>query len=219
MNRNKTVSVPASGRRMLALTGGILLAVAVLAAGSVRAQGGADPLSVIRESNDRILEIYHKHRHIGESERRRIFSIMDAVTDFETMAARAVDPVCCPGDVQTCQRLKEVFKELLRLSAIHKLGRYRADRFEYLGQQCEADTAEVNTIAHYQDEAIHLDYILSRRKGRWMIVNYIVDDIDTVANYRRQFTRILEKKPMSSLVERLQARVNQYRRNQLTGLE
>ena len=62
----------------------------------------------------------------------------------------------------------------------------------------------VKTIAYYKDEAVQLDYLLEKRGGTWRIVNYLVDGVDTIRNYQRQFKRILEKDSLAGLLSRLQ---------------
>lgn len=167
-------------------------------------------LKAIKDSNNRILKIYLQHQTIDDAARKQIFNVMDRVTDYQEIATRTVDQFCLPTPPETCRRLKKVFKDLLRLSAVQKLGRYRADRFEYLGQRQDGERVIVNTIAYYRDEAINLDYILLFRGGRWMIINYIVDDIDTTRNYRRQFARILKTESIESLIKRLEVRVDKF---------
>ena len=69
----------------------------------------------------------------------------------------------------------------------------------------------VKTIAYYKDEAVQLDYLLEKRGGTWRIVNYLVDGVDTIRNYQRQFKRILEKDSLAGLLSRLQKKNEQYR--------
>lgn len=169
------------------------------------------PLAVIKDSNDKVLSIYQKYEEIDGDTRQRIFEIMEQVTDFEEISNRTVKEFCNPDLPESCDRLKQVFKELLRLSAIRKLGRYRADKFDYLDQKKEGDVAVVKTTAYFKEDEISLDYIMQFKKGRWQIVNYIADEIDTVRNYRRQFARILKTGSLESLIMRLKAKVDEYR--------
>jgi ABC-type transporter MlaC component len=38
-------------------------------------------------------------------------------------------------------------------------------------------------------------------------VNYVVDDIDTVRNYRKQFTQLLAKETVEQVIERLEKKI------------
>ncbi len=168
------------------------------------------PLEIVKNSNQQILDIYTTYPDINPEVEKRIYAIMDSVTDFNVISHRTIERFCQKLAEEDCQTLDAVFKRLLRISSIKKLGRYRADRFDYLEEEIEAATATVRTIAFYKDDEVHLDYILERIDGSWMIVNYVADDVDTIRNYKKQFTRILRKESFSRLIERLEKKIEEY---------
>lgn len=135
---------------------------------------------------------------------------MGEVTDFATMGEQVTAGFCDPKAPQTCAELKKVFIDLLQGNAIRKLGHYRADRFDYTGQEIKGNQAVVRTTAHYKKDSVQLDYILGKRASGWMIVNYIADDVDTIQNYRRQFANILKKNSMVYLIDRLKKKNEEY---------
>ena len=96
------------------------------------------------------------------------------------------------------------------VSSIKKLGRYRAERFEYLGEELKDDKATVKTLAYYKDEVVRLDYLLERVDGKWLVFNYIVDDVDTIHNYRKQFTRLFARNDFKGIIERLERKTAEY---------
>lgn len=170
------------------------------------------PLGVVRESNDKILNMY---KNLGGSNRENmenIFLIMDEVTDFTAMADRAIYQVCQGSAEGLCVILKEEFIQLLKFSATQKLGRYQADRFDYLTEEIENGQAVVKTIAYFKEDSIHLDYVLEKNGAGWVVVNYIADDVDTIRNYQKQFQRIVKKQSVESLVNRLKKKNEQYRK-------
>lgn len=170
------------------------------------------PLEMVRESNQRILEIYSTYDEVDDDTDNKITEIMDSVTNFDLISKRTIEKFCDEVSEQECATLDRVFEKLLRISSIRKLGRYRADRFDYLGEEVKGDKALVKTIAYYQDDQVELDYFLELVDGAWMIVNYVADDVDTVRNYRKQFSRILRKESFSQLIERLQRKIDEYER-------
>lgn len=176
-------------------------------AGSAAAQ---TPLSVVRESNAAVLAIFDKHPVVDAAVEQELFAVIDGVTDYAALAAAAIDTFCEQLSAAQCVTFKETFTRLLRISSIKKLGRYRADRFEYLGEHVAGATATVRTLAYYKEEKIPLDYQLSRRGGGWVIVNYVVDQIDTVRNYRKQFVQLLAKESFDQLIARLNRKIVQY---------
>jgi phospholipid transport system substrate-binding protein len=164
------------------------------------------PQEVIESSNQDILDLYATSGE-GPEVNREVFALMDAVTSFSSIAASTIDEFCEDPSDEECAVFKDVFVKLLRVSSIKKLGRYRADSFEYLAETIDGDTAEVKTLARYGDDDIELDYYLHSHEDGWVIVNYVVDGIDTIKNYRKQFSRMLRQSSIEAVIERLAKRV------------
>jgi ABC-type transporter MlaC component len=123
-----------------------------------------------------------------------------------------------PSSMTAAQRseFRTAFEELLLLSSVKKMGRYRADRFEYGVQSINGNTALVKTVAIYSKkdgrvDRVHLDYSLSSSSGRWMIVNYAMDDVDTVRNYQRQFRILVQRKGVAGTIQHIKNHVAAYR--------
>lgn len=188
------------------------LALIVAAAAFFHAAGadGSTPEESVRSSNSRVLEIYAANESVDGEMEKNIYGIIDGVTDFREIARSVTSRFCQKLTEGQCQQFNEVFLRLLRVSSIKKLGRYRADRFDYLGEEVDGETAVVRTIAHFKDEEVTLDYSLELKEGQWVIVNYVVDDVDTIRNYRKQFTRLFAKKSFDQVIGKLEERIASY---------
>jgi ABC-type transporter MlaC component len=175
-----------------------------------RLAGAETALETVKASNEEVLEAYARHETIDAEREAAIFAAIDRVTDFEGIASSVTSRFCLKLTEEQCRLFGDVFVRLLRTSSIKKLGRYRADRFEYHGEEQEGESAVVRTTAHFGEDQVTLDYFLEKIEGRWVIVNYVVDDVDTIRNYRKQFTRLFSKKSFEQVIERLQARIASY---------
>ncbi len=173
------------------------------------AQADAGPLQVVRSSNERILGLFAAGGDTPET-RRRVYAVMDEVTDFGVLSGRAIERFCADIPPTKCREFKDTFTELLRARAVARAGRYKADRFDYLGEEIDGDHAVVRTIAYYEDENVTLDYELERLDGRWKIVNYVVEGIDTVRSYQKQFMRLLRKETVDDVITRLRTKIAEY---------
>lgn len=171
---------------------------------------GESPLDTIQTSNARILEIYQTSPEVDQDVQQRIFTVMEEVTDFPAIAEQATDGFCESASTDSCKEFKQVFIELLKRNAIRKLGHYRADRFDYLGEEIDGEKAVIKTVAHFKEDSMHLDYLLAEKDKHWVIVNYIADEVDTIQNYRRQFSRILVKNTLADLIARLRKKSEEY---------
>jgi len=167
----------------------------------------ATPLEVVKSTNGEVLAIYGKHRVVDAAVEKEIFAVIDPVTDYQALANAAIDPLCPKLTAAQCTTFKEVFTRLLRVSSIKKLGRARAGRFEYAGENVTAESAVVRSYAFFDDEKVPLDYHMARRGDTWVIVNYVVDDVDTVKNYRKQFTQLLAKKTFEQVMAQLEKKI------------
>ena len=185
----------------------LLLGVALLLAAVPAAAAAPGPLAVVRSSNDAVLAIFKKHPAVDAAVEKELFAVIDAVTDYGALAAAAIDSFCPKLTAAQCATFKETFTRLLRVSSIKKLGRYRADRFEYGGEEIAGPRATVRTFAFFKEERIPLDYVMAQRDGAWVIVNYVVDEIDTVFNYRKQFTQLLARGTFDQLIARLESKI------------
>lgn len=184
-----------------------LLLLAALTGLFAPAASAATPLEVVRSSNDAVLAIFKQHPAVDAAVEKKLFAVIDAVTDYEALAAAAIDSFCPKLTAAQCSTFKETFTRLLRISSIKKLGRYRADRFEYAGEEVAGAGATVRSFAFFKEEKIPLDYRMARRGKDWVIVNYVVDEIDTVFNYRKQFTQLLAKESFEQLIARLNRKI------------
>jgi phospholipid transport system substrate-binding protein len=173
------------------------------------AQGAAaaTPLEVVKSSNEAVLAIFRRNPVVDAAVEKELFGVIDGVTDYAALSAGAVDPFCPKLTAAQCATFKDTFTRLLRISSIKKLGRYRAESFEYGGEQVTGDAALVRTFAHFKDDKVPLDYQMGRRGGDWVIVNYVVDGIDTIRNYRKQFTQLLAKETFDQVIARLERKI------------
>ena len=168
------------------------------------------PLQIIQRSNAQVQDVLSKHVTLDKETEGEIFRIISEVTDFNSISRSVIDRFCRNlTDIQ-CETFDRVFQRLLMVSSIKKLGRYRAERFEYLGEELKDDKATVKTLAYYKDEVVRLDYLLERVDGKWLVFNYIVDDVDTIHNYRKQFTRLFARTDFQGIVERLERKTAEY---------
>lgn len=190
----------------------IWLLICLLFVSQEQAYGEALSASAtVKSSNETILALYRSSPKTDDKVLREIFAVMDRVTDYQAMAASALQQVCPGKDETLCAQIRSEFIETLKLSATVKLGRYRADRFDYGAEEQRGKKALVKTIAYYKEDSVQLEYILEKRDGTWRIVNYLVDEVDTIRNYQRQFKRIIEKESLAGLLARLQKKNEQYR--------
>ncbi len=176
------------------------------------------PMDIIQSSNQAVIDILSKKTRISGETESKLLKIIDRITSFNQIAKNVTTRFCMKLSKSQCAQFNRIFIELLRISSLKKMGRYRADRFKYLEQKIVGNKAVVRTIAYYESEEVQLDYHLQKPdKGAWQIVNYIIDDIDTIRNYRKQFRRLFAKYSFDKVMERLNRKIKQYQQENQKG--
>ncbi len=191
--------------------GALVISIAAVAAGQ-----GAEvptPMEIVRDSNEAITAILDEYDPLGSDGEELVYEVMDGVTDFQATSAAAINEVCVDREIPAdkCGEWKKVFGDLLRIRSIKGVGRYRADRFDYLNEEIDGERAVVNTLAYYEDEEITIDYELESGTDTWRIVNWVIDDIDTVRSYHRRFKRLLDRESVDDVIKRLRDRIEEFR--------
>jgi len=163
----------------------------------------SDPTDVIRASNLRVSRILRPGHRVTRADRDRVARILQEATDFDAVAANVLRTRWQAMPAVERAEFVGAFARLVSATAIAKMGRYRADRFEYLGETIDGARARVRTKAFYRGKGVSLDYEMARSPGGWRIVNYALNGVDNGSSYRRQFDTILEKETVAALVARL----------------
>jgi len=172
----------------------------------------------IRDTNNRVKAVLdaNKGKKLDAATEERLKGIIGATTDFTAMSDAVL--TVFPETITAAQRaaFKRAFEELLLLSSVKKMGRYTADSFRYGAERIQGTNATVETVAVYTKndgrvDEIKLNYALALKNGRWMIVNYFMDGIDTVRNYQQQFRSLLRSRGVDGVIQHVQRTVERYR--------
>jgi len=165
------------------------------------------PTDMIRTSNEAMLKVLEDH----PGDDQAIFQVLDRYTDFAVLSHQATAVLKDRMTPDQLSKLDHRFQELLRLSSIRKAGRYRATSFTYVREDIQGQDATVETLARYKEDEVTLSYQVRRRNDSWIIVNYIVDGVDTARNYQKQFLSLLNKKGAEGLISQIEKKVEHLR--------
>lgn len=181
-------------RKILTL-GSILLLCFVWLTVPAGASGKATDL--IKKANSRIVEAQKSNagttQLIADIQR-----VLEGVTAFETIAERVTNAVC--QDESKAMEFRNALAAFLKASYANKLSKYKADKTEYLGESKKGKATLVRTKVSTGARSINLDYEVEQIKSSYMITNYIVDNINTVDSFKKQFKRSLRKDTIEKVV-------------------
>ncbi len=175
----------------------------VLSTGCLAVAG--EPMDVIKQSTDRVIEILKDPSLKEDSELReqKIWEVVSLRFDFEEMARRALAVHWRDRTAQEQKEFVDLFGKLLQRSYSGKLAQYTDEKVEYLGEEIEGSRAEVRTKLVSKAMEIPIDYRMLKKSSEWRVYDVVIEGVSLVNNYRNQFNRIVVSSGYKELVQRM----------------
>lgn len=207
-----------SGRPPASLAGGasgalrVVLALALLGLGVPRSIAAGPLVDLLRARQARVdAALPATSGRLDAAGRRQLEEALTDLLAFDEMARDALGPEWGRRTSAEQADFAEAFAGLLRASLLRKPDIYRVDRIEYLSETAEGAGGRVHTIVRARGAATEVDYVFRRLGPGWRIVDYAVDGVSTVRNYRSQFARILTRSGWDVLLQRIRKRTTALR--------
>jgi phospholipid transport system substrate-binding protein len=105
------------------------------------------------------------------------------------------------------KEMTHLFSELLRRSYLSRLELFEGQELFYDKERIDGEFAKIESHFQYHGERIPLGYSLHKIEGKWMLYDMIIDGVSLIANYRRQFGKIIRKEGYKGLVKRLETKL------------
>jgi phospholipid transport system substrate-binding protein len=197
---------PRLGRKAwfgVAVASGALLFAMPLAAIPAVTPGGAPPMTVVKSLVDPALEILRDKGEAAEERREKLRGLVDGHFDFPSMARSALGYHW--RDLSPSQRSQftEVFSNFIQDSYLSKIQDYSGQTVQFNRQVMHDDgySEVLSSVIQPGHKPVPLNYQLKQQGGDWKIYDVTVDNISIVANYRNQFSRIINNRGFNSLLE------------------
>lgn len=190
--------------KKLQLTSLIAVIIALFAISQANA---AAPNDLIKNSNKKIQDII-KSGAGQRANQEKIKGILESITDFNKIAEDVTSAQCRSLKPEQCKRFKSVFTELIKYSTAKKLSKYKADKIDYQKEEISGNHCTVKTVVYAKDKKANINYQMEKINNKWLITNYIVDDINTTGNYKKQFARLFKTKSFDQVISNLEQKVN-----------
>jgi phospholipid transport system substrate-binding protein len=103
-------------------------------------------------------------------------------------------------------RFMAEFKRHLSLTYGNRIEDYRDEHVEIIGERDEVrgDHTVRTKIVRDGPNDIDVDYRLRSRDGTWRIIDFVIEGVSLVANYRAQFQEVLDNGGPDRLIQQLQ---------------
>jgi phospholipid transport system substrate-binding protein len=100
---------------------------------------------------------------------------------------------------------------------LDKIDSYSGQKVQFVGQNAmEATTVEVKSVvqpADSSDQPIQINYLVKQTAGDWKVYDVTVDDISITANYRNQFTRMIDQQGFDGLMSAMRKKQQELRQS------
>ena len=188
-----------------------LVALIALALGLVLVRDAAagTPTDQLRERIDRIVSILDDGGLKTDPAARKaaLRGVAGEIFDFTEITKRALGRHWLSASTAERDELVQLLTALLEKSYMVRIEQYSGERISWVGESVEGDLATVRT--HFMTRSgtpIPVDYRLARAGDRWLAYDVSIEGVSLVANYRAQFTKIIQTSSTQALVEKLRAR-------------
>jgi phospholipid transport system substrate-binding protein len=140
------------------------------------------------------------------AEKKKLEEALTGALDFAEMAEAALGEDWPKRSPAEQKEFAHAFEELLRASLLRRTNIYRVSSITYEAETVEAASGTVHTTVRLKEATTEVGYTFRKSGAAWRIVDYSVDGVSTVRNYRSQFAKILKKNGFPAVLARVRKR-------------
>ena len=170
-----------------------LLVLTVAAFGARAAEG---PRAVVQRMTDAALEVLRNKEMSSDDKRNRLEQIASAETDFDTISHLVLARNWSAFSPAQQTEFVKLFKDHLALTYGRNIENYHNERVELTGDHEEPRgdwTVNTKILRGGGAQDILVDYRLRKEDDRWRIIDFIIERVSLVANFRSQFQDLMSQ--------------------------
>lgn len=180
---------------------------------SAPAHAGASqtPTSRVKEGVDLLISVLSDPKAEDPAHRdemvQKLRAEAEKFIDFKLVTMYAVGRPWTTMTPQMQDDLTEAFIQLLERSYLRKIPSYGGQDVNYTGEQVEGNRAKVFTELVDKDKKIIVEFRLRIVQEQWMIYDVVAEGVSLVANYRSQFSQVLNTGTPEDLLKQIRERI------------
>lgn len=141
---------------------------------------------------------------------KKLQTAFDEVLDYEALARDSLGDQRSKFTPEQEKEFQALLTTLVQRSYTKNLKDTLSYEVQFRGQEDAAKGKLVRTLAKHKTDArkepITIDYVLHQVGGKWRVIDIVTEGSSLVSNYRSQFRRLIEKRGVSGLLERMKDR-------------
>jgi ABC-type transporter MlaC component len=129
---------------------------------------------------------------------------LDEMFDWTEMGKRSLGQYWDQRTPDERTEFVQLFAALFQRTYLSRIGMADRERFQYLGETQDGDTATVKTVVvTKKGRQIPVDYVARRAGDQWKVHDLSVSGTSLVDNYRAQFTTLVARSSYQDLIQKL----------------
>jgi phospholipid transport system substrate-binding protein len=184
-------STPSHERRGQALA----VACALLIVGSATPVAAEpSPREVVQNTSDQVLAVLAEKDRSKVARRDKVRAIVLRSVDFETLSRLVLARNWARFSPAQQQEFMQEFRDHLATTYGRRLDDYRNEKVSIVGDRAEPNgdsTVRTKILRGGGSNDVEVDYRLRKSNGEWKVIDFIIEEISLVANFRSQFQDIV----------------------------
>ena len=186
-----------------------LFVVAGVSFAAAPLRGETDPSparAAVDETVEAVLAVLRQNELPVAERQQQIEAIAIERFDFVTMSKLVLKRDWRRFDKDQKQQFVDAFRDHLAASYGTRIERYEQEAVSMLGERVEpgGDVTVRTKIEGGAADGIEIQYRMRERKGRWRVIDVVIEGVSLVANFRSQFSEVLSRGGPEELLRRLQ---------------
>lgn len=169
-------------------------ALALLLGAALTAPAARSPRDTVTAMADEVITVLKDDGLASAAKRRRIEAIVYAAVEFDILSRLVMARNWARLDAQQQDEFLREFRRHLSATYGKRIDSYSNETVEVTGEREEArgDRTVRTAIRRGGGNAdILVDYRLRQREGEWKIIDFVIEGVSLVANFRSQFQELM----------------------------
>lgn len=184
----------------------LLISATIMAPAASASAGPLIDLLKVRQTKlDKLLKT--RTADMTKAQKDELSKTLGDAFDFSAMAQSALGEEWAKRAAAEQKRFTEEFERLVRATSMRGVDSYRSQGVAYKDETIKGKSGKVKTTVNSKNAITEVEYTFLKNKTGWAIVDYTIDGVSAVRNYRVQFAKIIDKHGWDELVKRVHTRV------------
>jgi phospholipid transport system substrate-binding protein len=166
--------------------------------------------SEVKQTIEKVLEIVSDQelKKTPSLRRKKLRATIGLRFSYKQMVMRSLAKNYKSRTDKEREEFTGLFKKLLENSYASKIENYRDEKIKYIEEQVKGKYALVKTQIVRKDGTIDVDYKLIKEEGKWMVYDFVIEEVSLIRNYRSQFSKIIKTESYGALVSKLSKKIS-----------